>query len=83
MKLIHLSEYKGYVYDLEELRLQCASGMSMSQCIHSVQKFCHEGARDKSKSAVIWDSRHHEIVLWFEDKKYMTYFSLKMERKGV
>lgn len=85
MKLVHLTNYKNKnnIYKLEPIRLQCASGMAMSQCINSIQRFCHEGNRDNNDSTVVWDSNHHEIVIWFEDEKYRTYFSLRMERTGA
>lgn len=85
MKLIHLTEYKDrhIPFKTEPIRLKCASGMAMSQCIHSVQMFCHEGARDNNDSAIVWESSHHEIMLWFEDEKYRTYFSLSLKGKGA
>ena len=80
MKLIHKSNYKGSFkdYGADPVYLKCASGMAMSQCINSVQRFCLDKKRKDNKSVVVWDSNHHEIVLWFEDEKHRTYFLLSM-----
>ena len=85
MKLIHLTELadRQSCPSTEPVRLQFSSGMGMSQCIHTVQTFCHSDNRDKNKSLVVWDTNHHEILLWFEEEKYGSYFLLRMETKGA
>lgn len=85
MKLVYLSDYphKNSIYKLESLRISCVSGIDMSKCMRKVQSICYKGAMRNNNSAVVWESGHHEILLWFEDEKYRTYFSLKMDGVGA
>ena len=83
MKLIHLTDLdnKQMITNKKPVRLKFASGMAMSQYLHTVSMFCSE--RGNNKSRIVWDSEHHEIVLWFEEEKYRTYFLLMKETKGA
>ena len=76
MKLIHYSEITGPAKG-SMISVPCRSGMDMNQLILKIQQICK---KNKNKSTVVWDSRHHEIVLWVEDKKYESYFLLLIER---
>jgi hypothetical protein len=81
MKLIHANDIKDKsTFRLHDpVRLTCASGMGMSQCMHRLAAFCKS---KNNNSRVVWDTEHHEVLLWFEDEKYKTYFLLLKERVG-
>jgi hypothetical protein len=72
MKLVHY-------HDVVRIRLRspmiisCRSGMDMSSKMHKIREYCKKLDND---STVIWESAHHQILLWFDDKKYESYFRM-------
>lgn len=76
MKLVHNSAFTGTVSKKKRypLRIQCESGSEMQSTMLKVARYCKN---QKSSSTVLWDSQHHEVILWFEEEKYITYFNLK------
>ena len=72
MKLLHRNDAEKTPEHKTEI--ECKSGMEMSGIMHRMQRWCTETPSD---SAVVWDSGHYTITLWFEKKKHKTWFELK------
>jgi len=50
------------------------TGYEMAGVISRVVRLCEQCNSD---TTVVWDTEHHTVILWFDDAKWETYFSLK------
>lgn len=75
MKLVHNSNNRNpSAKKMHPLKISCTSGVEMQRTMHKVAAFCK---KQKGNSLVLWDTNHHEVILWFEEEKYITYFGIK------
>ena len=76
MKLVHRSETSAYKVAASRvpLHIRTDAGWKMQSIFLKAMKICNNSKND---DIVVWDSAHHEVTLWFEDEKWVTYFNLR------
>jgi hypothetical protein len=82
MQLIHieLAEKRSQFTASNALRIECASGNKMWSIMQQVICMCDQ--HSSNESTVVWSSYNDAILLWLEDKKYESYFFLRLNEEA-
>jgi len=64
----------------EATKISCKNGWEMASTVSKISNFC---TKSNNESMIVWDTEHHTVLLWFEDEKIRTLFSLKGLIKGA